>query len=366
MRVAFVTYDFTETGGQGRFSRDFISALRNQGVEADVISPVTTKSGRLARAATRLGKSPGFSFPANLLLRSLVKDHRHDLVHANGGPGGVFIPFSLSLPVVYTAHHTYAQQARLIGAQGWKSALALAEKRSYKRARAIAADTQSTADSLINEYSLLPQTVSVIPCGIDFEVFRPTFTAKAPRTCLFVGRLDARKGFSHLVQAWAQVVKRLPDSKLFVIGDGPERQASEKFLIDAGIRDTVSFLGRVDTQELVRRYSEAQCVAVPSVFEGFGLAALEALACGTRVVARNVEGLRDVVTGQGLGSLVAADDIAAFADAIIEEFERPSLVDSDTRAQLVEQYAWPIVVRRYVELYEATLRTAALRKSIAS
>jgi len=366
MRVVFVTYDFKEMGGQGRFSRGLVSALTNCGVETEIICPASTNLSWPSRAATRLGRNVAFSYLANLQLRSLLKDRGADLIHVNGGPGGVLIPVSHPVPVVYTAHHTYAQQARLIGGQGWKSLLAIVERKSYQAASTIAADTQSTADSLIREYGLTPANVSIIPCGLDFDLFRPTSTQKAPHTCLYVGRLDARKGFSHLVQAWKHVVARVQDSKLLVVGRGPERAAAEKFLLEEGMRDTVRFAGRVDTQELVRLYGEAQCVAVPSIFEGFGLAALEALACGTRVVARNVEGSRDVVTDPSHGSLVSKYDVLAFADAILQEFEQPRVVDVETRAKLTKEYDWAVIARQYLDLYESTLRTVPVRIAAAA
>jgi glycosyltransferase involved in cell wall biosynthesis len=355
MRVAFVTYDFKETGGQGRFSQGLVSALRKHGVEIDVVEPTTIHADWLSRAVTRFGRGVGFSCLLNLQLRSLLNSRGVDLIHANGGPGGVFLSLRQASPIMYTAHHTYSQQARLVDGQSWKSALAVAEKAGYRKVAAVTADTRSTADALIREYRIEPSKVSVIPCGVDFEVFRPTTESKSPHTCLFVGRLDARKGFSHLIRAWPRVVESRPDSKLVVIGTGPERTTSEKFLADAGLTHTVSFLGRVDTSELVRRYREAQCVAVPSVFEGFGLAALEALACGTRVVARDVEGLRDVVTQPEFGSLVPAADVEAFADAIIDEFHKPRAIIPETRASLIERYNWPVVAQQYTELYESVL-----------
>ena len=365
VRVILVTYDYKETGGQGRFSRGLVSALRDRNVEIEVISPETADSDRVLKAAARFGKNAGFSFPVNLRLRSLLESRGADLVHVNGGPGGVFVPLRQPVPVVYTAHHTYAQQARLVGGQGWKRLLAYAEEFSYRRATSIAADTQSTADSLIREYRLSPKKVNLIPCGLDFETFQPTKGKKIPGSCLFVGRFDSRKGLPHLLEAWAMVVKTQPGSRLSVIGDGPESSAALKRIAQLGIQDSVRFLGRVSTEELVRLYSEAQCVAVPSVFEGFGLAALEALACGTRVVARNVEGLRDVVNRPELGSLVAADDSIAFAEAIVKEFDEPQSVDGETRAWLAEQYGWQQIAARYVSLYEAGLQAASTDARLA-
>ncbi|HWC31001.1 MAG TPA: glycosyltransferase family 4 protein [Dehalococcoidia bacterium] len=359
MRVALVTYDFDETGGQGRFSQGLVRALRRCDVEVDVISPGSADWRWPSRLATRLGKNAGFSLAANWELPALLRQGGYDLVHANGGPGGVFLPLGLKPPLVYTAHHTYSQQSRLVGGQGWKATLASAEKRSYQHAEAIAAVTQSTADSVVRESGIPPHKVRVIPNGLDFESFQPSGHEKQPRTCLFVGRLDARKGFTHLIHAWSRVVEQRPDARLLVIGGGPERAACERFLAERGIENSVQFLGRVDHTDLIRHYSEAQCVAVPSVFEGFGLAALEAFACGTRVLARDVEGLRDVVSRPELGTLVAFDDVEAYADAILDEFERPRAVDPSMRAALIAQYDWQVVVQDYLALYEATLgRTA--------
>lgn len=355
MLVLFVTYDYGETGGQGRFSQGLVRALKRSGSEVDVISPESLNRTS-AQALTRWPGHPGFSLAAALELRSVVDSDGFDLLHVNGGPGGVFLPLPQRLPVVYTAHHTYAQQARLVGGQGWKRTLGFAEKLSYRNSCAIAADTPSTADSLLREYGIPAKLITIIPCGIDFEAFHPSQEPKASQTCLFVGRLDARKGFFHLIRAWTRVVRRHPEARLLVVGDGPERPGVERHLTEAGISASVSFLGRVDSEELVRLYGQAQCVVVPSVFEGFGLAALEALACGTRVVARNVEGLRDVITDRDLGTLVPPDDIEAFAEAIIDEFDHGSAIDPSTRARLMDKYDWAVVEREYRHLYADALR----------
>jgi len=359
-RIGFLTYDYSPTGGQGRVANELRRHLDGrEHVELRVISPAPPLAAgdlRVGSAAARLGRNLGFSLAAGVFL-SLWRDRLGlDLLHVNGGPGGVLLMRSAGLPVVYTAHHTYAQQARLVPGEGGKGLLSRLERRGYSLAAAVAADSPSTADSLVGELGLPAHAVEVIPCGVDTGLFRPLGLPKLGSSTLFVGRLDGRKGFLHLIEAWLRVARLRPEARLYVIGDGPHRARAEALLRDAGAGASVVFLGRTGQDELAAWYNRVDCVAVPSVFEGFGLVALEALACGTPVVATDSEGLRDVLDPQTDGSLVPYGDTEALTDALLEAMRVGGRVSSARRRSIAAAYAWPAIAERYLGLYEYALR----------
>jgi len=210
VRVGIVSYDFYPArGGQGRFTRDLWDNLGQVAdLELRVFSPATNSLAghvRVGRLAS-LGRGPGFSLVPSWNLDRWGEEYAIDLFHLNGGPGGVLLLRRPHVPYVYTAHHTYAQQARLVPGQAWKCVLAHVEARGYREARAVAADTASTSASLTSELGVAPERVTVIPSGVNHREFRPRNVSRLKDSVLFVGRLDARKGLQFLLEAWTHVV----------------------------------------------------------------------------------------------------------------------------------------------------------------
>ena len=132
-----------------------------------------------------------------------------------------------------------------------------------------------------------------------------------------VGRLRWEKGQGVLLDAMAAVVKQVPCVLLLVAGDGPDRKDLQLRAEQMGVGDHVRWLGQLGTVEVLRLYHIMDVVAVPSIFEGFGLAAAEAMAAGLPVVCSAVDGLEELVVDRETGLLVPARDPAALAQALI-------------------------------------------------
>jgi glycogen(starch) synthase len=288
-------------------------------------------------------------------IRRWQADNDIDLLHLNGGPGGVLLAAKPAAPTIYTAHHTYAQQVRHVPGQSWKRPLAALEARSYGYASVVTAVSRSTADSVLDELGVDPAKVTVIPNGFDPETFRPVRVHQIGESVLYVGRLDARKGFQFLIEAWARAVEVRRGPRLFVVGRGPLQRWAESYLEARRLLDSVAFLGRLPEQELVAWYNRVDAVAVPSRFEGFGLSALEAIACGTPVVATDVEGLRDVVLDGIDGTLVSFGDVEGYAQALTAAVGRRARVSAERLEQVQEQYRWPRIAGLYLDAYRRTL-----------
>jgi glycosyltransferase involved in cell wall biosynthesis len=358
-RVGLVTYDFYPSyGGQGRHTYDLWRHLRALGIDVRVLSPRANNLPGHSRGgglSLKVGKSLAFSLYATVAVGRWRHANDVDLLHLNGGPGGVILLGTPPAKLVYTAHHTYAQQARNVPGQGWKRSLAFFQGRAYERAEIVTADTPSTAKSLINELKVDSAKVCVVSSGFDPTVFRPTDTVSIDESVLFVGRLDSRKGFDFLIEAWAEVARRRPRARLFVIGFGPLQKPAETYLEEQSILESVVFLGRQPEQELVAWYNRVSAVAVPSRFEGFGLTALESIACGTPVIATDTEGLRDVVVDGVDGVLAPFGDKDAFAQALLRHLERPSRIAPERLAAVEAEYGWPGLAQRYLDVYRRAL-----------
>ena len=228
--------------------------------------------------------------------------------------------------------------------------------------------------------------ISVIPPGVDLELFHPMPAAEAKahigvapenRMLLFVGRIEPLKGVDTLIQAM-QLLKTQPGIPeplcLSIIGGDPSDDPAVvnaemlhlKALTDElGMGEAVTFVGARDQDTLQYYYAAAEAVIVPSHYESFGMVALEAMACGTPVVASEVGGLVFLVRDGETGFHVPDRDPEALCRAIGD-----LLVDQELRARLgrqaseyARQYAWPLVANRILGVYEDVLRrTHAARR----
>jgi D-inositol-3-phosphate glycosyltransferase len=225
-------------------------------------------------------------------------------------------------------------------------------------------------------YGADAQKIAVVPCGVDLSLFRPIPSAEAKgmlglpdssRIILFVGRIEPLKGIETLLRAIALIAPQIPhwqeDLRVIIIGGAPgvgidkvnsELARLERLRARLGLEELVTFQGAEDQDRLVYYYAAAEMVVMPSHYESFGMVALEAMACGTPVVASKVGGLSYNVQDGSTGFLVPGGDPEALATRIW-----CLLTDSDLRKRLGQQaaawaqrYSWPVVADQIVEQFE--------------
>ena len=258
------------------------------------------------------------------------------------------------------------------------------EAEIMRRADRIVAPTPVDVGHMVELYGADPARIVVISPGVDLELFRPIPPEEArrcvglsdceERLLLFVGRLDPVKGLNVLLEAVCILLRELgPDERrglgLAVIGgdsESMEAAREEAFCLDEvreryGLSEMVCFLGSRAQETLPCYYSAAEVCVMPSLYESFGLVALEAMACGTPVVASRVGGLPYVVRDGETGLLVPDSDPAALAAAL-----RRILTDSALRSRLgararefARGYSWQRVAREMLELYHQVLPVRA-------
>jgi phosphatidylinositol alpha-mannosyltransferase len=190
--------------------------------------------------------------------------------------------------------------------------------------------------------------LTVVPNGVEVARFRgatPFPQVREHPSLLFVGRLEARKGLDQLLHAFAHLRATRPDLRLYVVGDGPDRDRCQQ-LLPARLRADVVFLGRVDAAELPRFYASCDLFVAPALGgESFGIVLIEAMAAGAPVVASDIPGYASVVTDGVDGRLVPPHDPGALAEAIATLLDNPSLARAlaDTATARVERYDWSAV-----------------------
>ncbi len=221
--------------------------------------------------------------------------------------------------------------------------------------------------SLIERY--FEDHYEIIPNGVDYQRFAtpvPPFPQfkDGKLNVLFLGRLEKRKGLPYLLQAYAQVKARLPESRLIIVGpDGGMLAGAEAFVRREGLTDDVVFTGYVPEEDKPRYYRTADVFCAPNTGnESFGLILLEAMAAGTPVVASSIEGFAYVVAHEQEGLLVPPRNATALADALVQ-----LLGDADRRREMGRrgqekacQFSWDRVSRQVLDLYR---RIAAAPRS---
>ncbi|MBX7142931.1 MAG: glycosyltransferase [Oligoflexia bacterium] len=173
--------------------------------------------------------------------------------------------------------------------------------------------------------SKLHWRVTTIPIAVFEPEFLPRPKINPTPTLLFVGRLVPIKRIDRFLRIAKKVLEKLPQARLRVVGDGPERPNAEKLALELGIKDKTNFLGYVHHNQLPAIYQEASVYLMTSDAEGFGRTLVEAYRCGTPAVASRLPGIEDIIDDGKTGYLVDPDNEELFAQKVYELMTNQSL-----------------------------------------
>lgn len=350
LHIELVSWDDEPpVGGQGVYVRELRRALTDRGIR------VTSRAGRGPHAITypRITgrRHLDMSMALNLSTRRLL-EARPDIVQLSGGPGGLQLLRRLPVPTVYVAYHTHRQSA------GWKRVRKVfdrLERRSYDIADMVAAISTSTADAVV-AMGVPASKVVVIPPGLRIPERPPGHEVQREEgRVLFVGRLEPEKRPLDAVAAMDLITRRISGARGVVVGTGSlSRRVQEAA---AGTSGRVTVLGALSDEDVVREYCRAQLVIMPSAFEGMGMVALEAMACGAVVIGYDVEGLRDTIGRRGgLVPLGDVEGIARVARELLEDAGQLGEMAATASSEVRRERSWPRCAELFEQLYRELLR----------
>lgn len=264
------------------------------------------------------------------------------------------------------------------------------EKQILEQAHCVVATSPQEQDDLETLVSQLGN-IDIIPCGTDVSTFRPISKADArkqlgigtkEKVVLYVGRFDKRKGIETLIRATGELRSQLEQGeeidpqhlKLLVVGgsdpneaDGTERRRIEAIVRELDLVANTDFVGMVGHDRLALYYTAADVCVIPSHYEPFGLVAIEAMACGTPVVASAVGGLKFTVISEETGLLVPAQDISGFAGAIeriLTDDIWARKIRKQASARVHQNFSWTGVAIQLSDLYRRMLAQSLLSPSL--
>lgn len=253
-------------------------------------------------------------------------------------------------PIVATLHGSDIFQA----AQGWLGTWLT--RQVLQRCDRIIAVSEALAKAA-SKIGIPASRIIVIPDGIDLNQFTPSENQREP-LIVFVGSLIKRKGVIYLIEAMSHITSACPTVRLIIIGDGPERPALEQAAATACLTRRVTFVGQQPSQQVRQWLQAAQVFVLPSVEEGLGVVLLEALACGTPIVASQVGGIPEVVTSN-VGLLVPPANSTLLAESItqlLSDTQRWLAMSQNARRRAEELYDWQQIAVRFVSIYREIFR----------
>lgn len=292
------------------------------------------------------------------LVALLKAGHRFDLVDAHyfypDGVAAVRLAREFNLPVTVTARGT---DLSLIPQFPGPRKMILD---AAANASAMITVCQALKDTLV-EMGVAPDRVTVLRNGVDLELFRPVDRQAARkalgltrRTLASVGLLIDRKGHHHIIRA----LKQLPETDLLIAGDGPDRRALERLAQEEGVSDRVRFLGSVDQNRLREIYNAVDALVLASSREGWANVLLEAMACGTPVVASAVWGTPEVVARPEAGVLMPSLDPQGVAAGVTSLFA--AYPDHAATRRYAEGFNWDATTQGQLTLFRAILANAGV------
>jgi len=319
----------------------------------------------------------GFVEPMSFCMRVARKfqqnGHReaYDIVHDNQSLGADLIKVAEHTPVVATIHHpiTIDRKIGLQHAGSLKQRLGLlrwytfvpSHLRTARRIDRIITISDSSARDLQTEYRLRPEQLCVVGNGINLEVFGPRpEIQRDPNRIITILSADAPlKGFRYLLAAMAELRRSRPALRLTVIGAPGLKSPTRALIEQHGLADAIEFTGKVEFEEIPRRYAQASVAVVPSLYEGFSFPAGEAMACEVPVVASRAGAIPEVIGTDGrCGVLVeprSAESLAREIAALLDAPDRCRAMGKAGRERVLQHFTWRKAAERHVEVYREVI-----------
>jgi glycosyltransferase involved in cell wall biosynthesis len=271
---------------------------------------------------------------------------------------------SIGVPLVSTFHDIY-------GLRGWiESQRSLAWGFLGHLATTIAArlphdliiSVSPQCKQKLIDLGIPEEKITVIPNGVDLKFFDSVQAEKIPNQVLYVGRLVNFKHVDWLIEAFARVLKEVPEAKLKIVGDGPERGRLEELVRKLGLQACVTFTGLTPTYGAVTQYyKESEVFVLPSTVEGEAIVLKEAMAAGLPLIAINIpgSGVLSLMREGENGFLIEPGRPELIAEKLVQLLRDEKLKERMGMAgrKFVEKFDWDVIADRTLQVYQEAIRS---------
>ena len=286
--------------------------------------------------------------------------HVHDWLAAFSG---ISFKHYLKKPMVLTVHSTEVGRAQGLHSPDSFSINGIEWWATYEADRVIVC-SQSMKNEICGHFNLPLDKVDVIPNAIDTTKYQTSVDRGSVRQrygvgygeklILCVGRLVPQKGIEYFIRAIPIIAKRYPEAKFIIVGEGWSRDLLEAEARASGQGRKIQFTGFASDQEVINLMTSADALVVPSVYEPFGIVALEGMATGVPVVASKVDGLAEVIEHDRTGVFVyprSPESIAWGVDQVLSDPGHAKWLTENAKEELRKAYSWEAVAMKTVEVY---------------
>tara|TARA_S200000501_G_scaffold275956_1_gene259786 strand:+ start:3749 stop:4966 length:1218 start_codon:yes stop_codon:yes gene_type:complete len=310
-----------------------------------------------------------YTFGRRVLKYLKQSEKEFDIILDNQSLCSALIDIQKLYPLVVTIHHPITKDFTLemenasnwkerLSSRRWHSFLPMQKRIAPKLQKIICVSEPSKLDT-VTEFSVNPENIDVILNGIDIETFKlDTSVSVIKNRIVTTASADIPlKGLRFLINALPRVISDFPDTHLVVIGKSPNESKIRKLIADLGLKERISFESNLSEEEIVSIYHKSQIAVIPSLYEGFGFGAGEAMACGVPLISTHSGGLKQVIGDSALK--IESGSVKEIEESIIKLFneeETRTELSRKGRERMEEYFDWKIAAKAYIDLFEALIK----------
>jgi glycogen(starch) synthase len=383
MKIGTLTWEYPPrvVGGIARHCEGLAKALVNQGHDIYLFtldfpgSPSYEEMDgiKVYRTPTELGHPNFLTWVLlfNHFLGKKMAEVTHsidfDLMHVHdwlAAFAGISFKHYMKKPMVLTIHSTEVGRAHGLHSADSFSIDGIEWWATYEADKIIVC-SQSMKSEICGHFNLPSDKVYIIPNAIDATQYQISVDRGAVRRrygvgwgekmVLCVGRLVPQKGIEYFIRAIPTIASRFPEAKFIIVGEGWSRDSLEAEARATGHRGKIRFTGFVSDKEVIDLMTSADVLVVPSIYEPFGIVALEGMATGVPVVASQVGGLSEVIEHDRTGVFVyprSPDSIAWGIGKVLTDPSYSKWLAENAKDKLEKEYSWETVAMKTVEVYK--------------
>ena len=406
MKIGILSYrSHPYSGGQGIYIKHLSKALSDRGHQVSVLSgppyPELHESVKLIKIPS-LGlfetQNRMSLFSASLFFRPLdfyewftvmtggfpepytfgkrvlkyLQQHKSDfeVILDNQSLSGSLLKIQEIIPLAVTIHHPITKDHKLEmqNASNWKEKLSSIrwhnflpmQKRVAPKLKKIICVSKPSKEDVIEEFNVDPNKVEVILNGIDINSFTTSsFDKREENKIITTASADIPlKGLKYLIQSLPKILDSFPKTTLTVIGKSPNNSEVSKLIEDLNLSDVITFRSGISEKEIVDLYHSSELAVIPSLYEGFGFGAGEAMACGVPLISTHSGGLKEVVGDAAIKILPSS--AGEIEKAVINLFNNPDEMRKLSirgRQRMEEIFDWKIAASSYESSFKGVIES---------
>lgn len=386
MHVLMLSWEYPPNmvGGLGKHVAEILPALARAGVQIDLVTPrraggetVERFDGwTVHRIATSLRPALDFGLQVDRTNVALERACREiielgdpfDLIHNHDwltSVAAASLKHRYRMPLVATIHATERGRGRGQLSSGASQRIDRAEWQLTYEAWRVICCTQYMSEQVHSFFEVPRDKIDVIPNGVDpsrFDAldgvdltsFRSRYATPEERIVLYVGRIVREKGVEVLTRSVPPVLRKVPEARFVIAGKGPELEGTRELVSELDMEDKVLLPGFISDEDRDRLYKVADCAVFPSLYEPFGIVALEAMAARTPVVVSEVGGLPEVVRHGETGITVYPNNVGSCAWGIVHTLQNPAWARQrveNAYGEVLTVFNWDTIAQRTAEVY---------------